>query len=260
MHDGSQSRADARRALIVGGGLGGLAAALALRSAGIEAVVYGAQTKAAFQAGGGYTIWYAGIRALPGFGLAEKGPRRRPAPRAVRVHHTDGTATGLVPDWRARPAARVAARRYSPHGASRDPARGRRGAGDPPRLAFRRVRAERRGGDRPLRRRPGGAWRSTRRGGRSRLGGARAARVGPRRRHGTRATATGSASRRPNEGWCRHRRSGSCSTAATASACCRSARADSAGGAPGRRPRAGAASSPASRPSCSGSTATGHRR
>jgi 2-polyprenyl-6-methoxyphenol hydroxylase-like FAD-dependent oxidoreductase len=73
MHDGSQSRADAPRALIVGGGLGGLAAALALRSAGVQAVVYErAKTKAAFQAGGGYTIWYAGIRALQSLGLGEK--------------------------------------------------------------------------------------------------------------------------------------------------------------------------------------------
>jgi 2-polyprenyl-6-methoxyphenol hydroxylase-like FAD-dependent oxidoreductase len=64
--------AAASRALIIGGGIGGLAAALALRAAGLSPIVYErAETTAAFQAGGGYTIWYTGVRALQTLGVGD---------------------------------------------------------------------------------------------------------------------------------------------------------------------------------------------
>jgi 2-polyprenyl-6-methoxyphenol hydroxylase-like FAD-dependent oxidoreductase len=65
--------ADARKALIVGAGIGGLTAALALRQAGIDAVIFeqAAQLQDV-QAGGGLLVWNNGMRALREIGLHEQ--------------------------------------------------------------------------------------------------------------------------------------------------------------------------------------------
>jgi 2-polyprenyl-6-methoxyphenol hydroxylase-like FAD-dependent oxidoreductase len=57
-------------AIIVGGGIGGLATVLALRRAGVHADVYERfPNLSGTQRGGGYTLWYPGVRALQELGL-----------------------------------------------------------------------------------------------------------------------------------------------------------------------------------------------
>jgi 2-polyprenyl-6-methoxyphenol hydroxylase-like FAD-dependent oxidoreductase len=65
--------ADARKALIVGAGIGGLTAALALREAGIESTVFEQAPRLQdVQAGGGLLVWNNGMRALREIGLHEQ--------------------------------------------------------------------------------------------------------------------------------------------------------------------------------------------
>jgi 2-polyprenyl-6-methoxyphenol hydroxylase-like FAD-dependent oxidoreductase len=60
-----------RRAIIVGAGIGGLAAAVALRRAGVEVQVYEQRpTPAALQSGGGLVMWHNAVLALHRLGLA----------------------------------------------------------------------------------------------------------------------------------------------------------------------------------------------
>src|SRR6266480_1791752 len=61
-----------RRILIIGAGIGGSAAALALRRAGLEAELYEARSRKGTQYGGCYVLWYAGVLSLARLGLAEK--------------------------------------------------------------------------------------------------------------------------------------------------------------------------------------------
>jgi 2-polyprenyl-6-methoxyphenol hydroxylase-like FAD-dependent oxidoreductase len=58
--------------LIIGGGIGGTAAALALRQAGLDAVVYEARSQRGTRFGGCYVLWYAGRRSLRRLGLGDK--------------------------------------------------------------------------------------------------------------------------------------------------------------------------------------------
>jgi 2-polyprenyl-6-methoxyphenol hydroxylase-like FAD-dependent oxidoreductase len=65
--------ADARKVLIVGGGIGGLTAAIALRKAGIEAVVFEQAPRLQdVQSGGGLLVWNNGMRALREIDLHEQ--------------------------------------------------------------------------------------------------------------------------------------------------------------------------------------------
>jgi 2-polyprenyl-6-methoxyphenol hydroxylase-like FAD-dependent oxidoreductase len=62
-----------RKALIVGAGIGGLTAAIALRRAGIDAIVFEQAPRLQdIQAGGGLLVWNNGMRALREIGLAEE--------------------------------------------------------------------------------------------------------------------------------------------------------------------------------------------
>jgi 2-polyprenyl-6-methoxyphenol hydroxylase-like FAD-dependent oxidoreductase len=56
------------RALVIGGGIGGLTAALALRAAGIEAIVF-EQAPVLREAGAGLTLWSNAMRPLQALGL-----------------------------------------------------------------------------------------------------------------------------------------------------------------------------------------------
>ncbi|MEU6584197.1 NAD(P)/FAD-dependent oxidoreductase [Nocardia sp. NPDC046763] len=58
--------------LIIGGGIGGAAAGVALRRAGLDAVVYEARTQRGTRYGGCYVLWYAGRRSLRRLGLGDK--------------------------------------------------------------------------------------------------------------------------------------------------------------------------------------------
>jgi 2-polyprenyl-6-methoxyphenol hydroxylase-like FAD-dependent oxidoreductase len=58
-----------KKALIIGGGIGGLAAAIALRRAGIEAVVY-ESSNALREIGAGLTLWRNAVRAIEKLGLS----------------------------------------------------------------------------------------------------------------------------------------------------------------------------------------------
>ena len=61
-----------RRILIVGAGIGGSAAAIALRRAGLEPELYEARSRQATQYGGCYVLWYAGVLSLDRLGLADQ--------------------------------------------------------------------------------------------------------------------------------------------------------------------------------------------
>src|SRR5262245_61030169 len=63
--------AAAGRAIVVGGGIGGLAAAAGLRRAGIEVVVL-EQADAVREIGGGLSLWTNAINALGKLGLREE--------------------------------------------------------------------------------------------------------------------------------------------------------------------------------------------
>ena len=60
------------KALVIGGGLGGVSSALALRKAGVDAVVFErARDLSHVQVGGAYGLWYTGVRAVRELGLAD---------------------------------------------------------------------------------------------------------------------------------------------------------------------------------------------
>src|SRR5688500_13121527 len=60
------------RALVVGAGIGGLTAAIALRRAGIEATVFERRADIArVQIGGGIVLWHNALRALSELDLAQ---------------------------------------------------------------------------------------------------------------------------------------------------------------------------------------------
>jgi 2-polyprenyl-6-methoxyphenol hydroxylase-like FAD-dependent oxidoreductase len=58
------------RAIVVGGGIGGLAAGIALRQAGVDATIY-EQAGELGEVGAGLTIWRNAVYALGRLGLAE---------------------------------------------------------------------------------------------------------------------------------------------------------------------------------------------
>ncbi|MGW4124845.1 NAD(P)-binding protein [Nocardia sp. NPDC004711] len=58
--------------LIIGGGIGGASAAIALRNSGFDATVYEARSARGTQYGGCYVLWYAGVMSLARLGLLDK--------------------------------------------------------------------------------------------------------------------------------------------------------------------------------------------
>ncbi|MEU6584187.1 NAD(P)/FAD-dependent oxidoreductase [Nocardia sp. NPDC046763] len=58
--------------LIIGGGIGGTSAAIALRNSGFDATVYEARSLRGTQYGGCYVLWYAGVMSLARLGLLDK--------------------------------------------------------------------------------------------------------------------------------------------------------------------------------------------
>src|SRR5687767_9538232 len=58
------------KAIIIGGGIGGLSAAIALRRVGIESKVF-EQAEQLREVGSGLTFWTSGLNALASLGVAE---------------------------------------------------------------------------------------------------------------------------------------------------------------------------------------------
>ncbi|MFE3279205.1 FAD-dependent monooxygenase [Nocardia sp. NPDC059239] len=58
--------------MIIGGGIGGAGAAIALRNNGFDATVYEARSARGTQYGGCYVLWYAGVMSLARLGLLDK--------------------------------------------------------------------------------------------------------------------------------------------------------------------------------------------
>lgn len=85
------STTDTRRALVIGGGIGGLATAIALRKIGWEVTVF-ERSDELREVGAGLAIWANAVRALERLGVA--GPVRAMRPPAP---------SGGVYDWRGRP-------------------------------------------------------------------------------------------------------------------------------------------------------------
>lgn len=88
-----------RRAIIIGGGIGGLCAGIALRRAGWGAAVYEA-TPALGEIGAGLTLWPNALRALDALGLGER----------VRQLGTVDIEGGGINDARGRPLAAASMR------------------------------------------------------------------------------------------------------------------------------------------------------
>ena len=78
-------------AIVVGGGIGGLAAALALRQAGLEATVY-ERAPALREVGAGITLWPNATRALRHLGALGRVEARAGTVQAVTVCDDDGRA------------------------------------------------------------------------------------------------------------------------------------------------------------------------
>ncbi len=78
------------KAIIIGAGIGGLSAAIALRNAGIEVVIY-EQASAIREVGAGLSLWPNATKALAKLGLGD-------ALRKISVPQADGG----IHDWRGR--------------------------------------------------------------------------------------------------------------------------------------------------------------
>lgn len=83
--------------LIIGGGVGGLGAALALTAAGYDAAVYEAHPRTGEDIGAFLTLASNGMRALAAFGAAEAVAGRGFELTELRVLDSSGAELGLVP-------------------------------------------------------------------------------------------------------------------------------------------------------------------
>lgn len=79
----------ALRAVVVGGGLGGMAAALALTQAGIDVQVY-EQAQRLTEVGAGVSLAPNGLRMLARLGLSDEVTRAGAQHRKTRLLHSDG--------------------------------------------------------------------------------------------------------------------------------------------------------------------------
>jgi 2-polyprenyl-6-methoxyphenol hydroxylase-like FAD-dependent oxidoreductase len=84
-----------RSALVIGGGIAGPVAAMALQKAGIDAVIYEAYPSSAGAAGGSMTLAPHGRDALDVIGMGDL-VRPRARPRPASSCRTEGQATRRV--------------------------------------------------------------------------------------------------------------------------------------------------------------------
>lgn len=91
----------ALRAVVVGGGLGGMAAALALTQAGIDVQVY-EQAQRLTEVGAGVSLAPNGLRMLARLGVAEEAARAGARHASTRLLHSDGRPASHRPHQFAR--------------------------------------------------------------------------------------------------------------------------------------------------------------
>jgi 2-polyprenyl-6-methoxyphenol hydroxylase-like FAD-dependent oxidoreductase len=84
------------RALIIGGGIGGLAAAVALRRIGVDAVVF-ERAPEIREVGAGLSLWSNAVTALRRLGLEEAVTRGGSPVRRIRTLTSDGTLLSEMP-------------------------------------------------------------------------------------------------------------------------------------------------------------------
>jgi salicylate hydroxylase len=91
----------ALRAVVVGGGLGGMAAALALTQAGVDVQVY-EQAQRLTEVGAGVSLAPNGLRMLARLGAGEEAVRAGARHVSTRLLHSDGRPAHHRPDQFAR--------------------------------------------------------------------------------------------------------------------------------------------------------------
>jgi 2-polyprenyl-6-methoxyphenol hydroxylase-like FAD-dependent oxidoreductase len=91
----------ALRAVVVGGGLGGMAAALALTQAGVDVQVY-EQAQRLTEVGAGVSLAPNGLRMLARLGVGEEAARAGARHVSTRLLHSDGRPAHHRPDQFAR--------------------------------------------------------------------------------------------------------------------------------------------------------------
>jgi 2-polyprenyl-6-methoxyphenol hydroxylase-like FAD-dependent oxidoreductase len=88
-HEGVEDCKEKRRVVIIGGGIGGLTTAIALRSSGMDVHVY-EQAPELGEVGAGVGLWPNAFRALERLGLIEKVLAISAGPIGTGVRRPDG--------------------------------------------------------------------------------------------------------------------------------------------------------------------------
>ena len=158
------------RVVVIGGGIGGLTAAVAFARRGIRAEIY-EQAPELREVGAGVGLWPNTFRALAPLGLAEQ-LRLTPRPKGFGFRRTDGKWLLYQPMDVARKALGNKLCFRAPSRAPTAIGQPGRPCGAPPRPSLLRFRPGKRAHPRAFRRRRRGRSRSARRRGRCALGGA----------------------------------------------------------------------------------------
>lgn len=90
------------KAIIIGGGIGGLSAALALRRVGVHADVF-EQAAELREVGSGLTVWAGAIRALEQLGIAERVLSQSSKTERFEVRTSTGRRLSTAPLFRLEP-------------------------------------------------------------------------------------------------------------------------------------------------------------
>ena len=110
------SATPARKAIIIGAGVGGLSAAIGLQRAGLEVVVLERHADPRIiESGGAFILWNNAMKALARLELADDVAARRRVPRCRRMADAERADARLVADRRCRPGRRRSCRWGAAH-------------------------------------------------------------------------------------------------------------------------------------------------